>query len=222
MLIALYKPYGVLSQFRTEGPHRTLAEFVDLPDVYAAGRLDTDSEGLLLLTDDGRLQHAIADPVTGLTKRYWAQVEGIPAESALARFGEGLVVGEGADRYRAKPASARVIAPPAVTERDPPIRRREHIPTSWIEVELAEGRNRQVRRMTAAIGHPTLRLMRVRIGALDLWDLSLAPGVWIAVEADRLGLASVARGTATGGSAAREPRGALRPNRLSTGPRNRR
>ncbi len=190
MLIAFNKPYGVLSQFTSGDGHATLAGYVDRPGVYAAGRLDADSEGLLLLTDDGRLQHAIADPSHRLTKRYWAEVEGEPAPDALARFADGLTVGEGADRYVAKPAVARRIAPPALWPRDPPIRVRANRPTCWLEIELREGRNRQVRRMTAAIGYPTLRLVRVGIGGLDLPSLGIAPGVSIEIEADRLEPAS--------------------------------
>ena len=191
MLIAFHKPYGVLSQFTSDGTKRTLAGFIDVPGVYAAGRLDFDSEGLLLLTDDGRLQQAIADPRRGLTKRYLAQVEGVPEPEALERLASGITVGVGKDAFDAAPAQAREIAAPALDERSPPIRRRASIPTSWIEVELREGKNRQVRRMTAAIGHPTLRLVRAGIGPLDLFDLDLAPGEWTDVDADRLGVASV-------------------------------
>jgi 23S rRNA pseudouridine2457 synthase len=186
MLIAFNKPYGVLSQFTTDGDRPTLADYIDVPRVYAAGRLDHDSEGLLLLTDDGRLQDAITAPAHRLAKRYWAQVEGVPDVAALARFSAGLEVGSGADRYRAQPASARAIVDPALPERDPPIRFRARVPTTWIEVTLVEGRNRQVRRMTAAIGHPTLRLLRVGIGPVDLFALGIAPGGWKPVEADRL------------------------------------
>lgn len=186
MLIAFNKPYGVLSQFTSDIDRPTLAHYIELPGVYAAGRLDHDSEGLLLLTDDGRLQDAITAPSHRISKRYWAQVEGIPDASALARFDDGLEVGSGADRFRARPAGARTIADPRVPEREPPIRIRSRQSTSWIEVALAEGRHRQVRRMTAAIGHPTLRLLRVGIGALDLFALDIAPGTWKAVEADRL------------------------------------
>jgi 23S rRNA pseudouridine2457 synthase len=222
MLIAFNKPYGVLSQFTSDDGKATLADFIDVPRVYAAGRLDFDSEGLLLLTDDGRLQRSIADPKQARIKRYWAQVEGIPTTEALGRFRAGLTIGDGAAQFQASPATARLVDASAIPERSPPIRFRANIPATWIEVAISEGKNRQVRRMTAAIGHPTLRLMRVRIGALDLLDLSIAPGVWIAVEADRLGLASVARRAKPGGSAARAPQGAPRPNRLSTGLRSRR
>ncbi len=190
MLIAFNKPYGVLSQFTAEPPQRSLAEFIDVPGVYAAGRLDADSEGLLLLTDDGALQDAIAGPAHRWPKRYWAQVEGTPDDATLARFREGLWIGNGADRYRARPADARAIGDPGLPPRDPPIRVRAAIPTAWIEVTVTEGRNRQVRRMTAAVGLPTLRLVRVAIGPLDLSGLGLAAGDWIAVEEDRLRHAS--------------------------------
>ena len=191
MLIAFNKPFGVLSQFTTDGAHPTLADFIDLPGVYAAGRLDRDSEGLLLLTNDGALQAAIADPRHRFPKTYWAQVEGTPDAAALARFATGLDVGEGRDRYRARAAGVRGIPAPAIAERDPPIRFRARLPTSWIEVVLSEGRNRQVRRMTAAIGHPTLRLVRVAIGPVRLAQLGIDPGSWIAVDADRLADASI-------------------------------
>ena len=190
MLIAFHKPYGVLSQFTSDGAKRTLADFIAVPDVYAAGRLDFDSEGLLLLTDDGRLQQAIADPAHRLEKRYFAQVEGIPTTAALDRFAAGLSVGDGASRFVARPALAVHLVAPDVSERAPPIRFRAAIPTAWIEVTLQEGRNRQVRRMTAAIGHPTLRLIRVGIGRLDLFALGLAPGQSRAIDAGALWPAS--------------------------------
>ena len=190
MLIAFNKPYGVLSQFTSDSDQRTLAEFIDVPGVYAAGRLDFDSEGLLLLTDDGRLQRAIADPVHGLVKRYLAQVEGIPPAAAFERLSNGVTVGEGKTRFLAKPARACTVPAPGLPDRLPPIRDRASKPVSWIEIEVREGRNRQVRRMTAAIGHPTLRLIRVGIGALDLFDLGIARGTWTVVDADRLGVAS--------------------------------
>ena len=197
MLIALHKPYGVLSQFTSAEGRPTLADHVSVPGVYPAGRLDFDSEGLLLLTDDGRLQHAIADPVTGLSKRYLAQVEGVPTTEALARFAEGLAVGEGAAGFRARPAKASFASPPPLPDRVPPIRHRAAIPTTWIEIALNEGRNRQVRRMTAAIGHPTLRLVRVGIGGLDLFEMNLLPGMWTTVDTDRLAIAA-GRGEAVG------------------------
>ena len=177
MLIAFNKPFGVLSQFTDKGtegsPRQTLSGFITLPGVYPAGRLDRDSEGLLLLTDDGRLQARIADPKHKMEKTYWAQVEGVPDEAALKAFRTGLDLKDG----RTRPAGARLIdAPEGLWERDPPIRYRKSVPDCWLEVTLSEGKNRQVRRMTAAIGHPTLRLIRARIGD---WVLEgLQPGDW--------------------------------------------
>jgi len=166
------KPYGVICQFTPEGGHRTLKEFIPVPAVYPAGRLDTDSEGLLVLTDDGRLQTSIADPRHKLPKTYWVQVDGAVEEEAIERLRAGVELRDGPTL----PAKARVIAEPAIWPRDPPIRVRREIPTTWIELEINEGRNRQVRRMTAAVGHPTLRLVRSRIGP---WNLEgLAPGEW--------------------------------------------
>jgi 23S rRNA pseudouridine2457 synthase len=171
------KPYGVVCQFTPEGGHRTLKEFIAIPAVYPAGRLDTDSEGLLVLTDDGRLQAAIADPRHKLAKGYWSQVEGVATEDALGRLRGGVVLRDGPTL----PARARAIAEPRLWPRDPPIRFRREIPTAWIEIEITEGRNRQVRRMTAAVGLPTLRLVRFRIGP---WNLEgLAPGEWRDVPA---------------------------------------
>lgn len=173
MLVLFHKPYGVLSQFTAEGSRwRTLADFIALPDVYAAGRLDADSEGLLLLTDNGRLQAAIATPEAGIEKTYWAQVEGIVDEDALQRLRQGVALREGSARAR----RARALPTPDVGPRDPPIRVRRQIPDSWLELTIAEGRNRQVRRMTAALGLPTLRLLRVAVGP---WRLDgLAVGAW--------------------------------------------
>ena len=172
-LIQFNKPYGVLSQFTPEGRWRGLKDFIDIPGVYVAGRLDADSEGLLLLTDDGRLQAQIADPRFKMEKVYWVQVEGVPDDAALARLRDGVPLNDGVTR----PARARRLeVPPVVWARDPPIRVRQSIPDSWIELAIKEGRNRQVRRMTAAVGHPTLRLIRAAIGphALD----GLPPGSW--------------------------------------------
>ncbi|RZL99086.1 MAG: pseudouridine synthase [Variovorax sp.] len=172
-LIRFHKPYGVLSQFTPEGRWRGLKDFIDLPGVYVAGRLDADSEGLLLLTGDGRLQARIADPRFKMEKVYWVQVEGEPDDAALAALRDGVRLNDGPTR----PARARRLdAAPAIGPRDPPIRVRAAIPTTWIELAIREGRNRQVRRMTAAVGHPTLRLVRAAIGpyALD----GLAPGTW--------------------------------------------
>lgn len=173
MLIAFNKPFNVLCQFTDREGRRTLADFVDVPNVYPAGRLDYDSEGLLLLTDDGALQKRIADPRHRMAKRYLVQVEHIPAEAALARLRRGVELRDGVTA----PAEVRVVdAPDWLWPREPPIRVRRHIPDAWIEIVLHEGRNRQVRRMTAAVGHPTLRLVRVAIGAWSLGNLQ--PGAW--------------------------------------------
>ncbi|BEP43543.1 pseudouridine synthase [Variovorax sp. V15] len=172
-LIRFNKPYGVLSQFTPEGRWRGLKEFIDIPGVYVAGRLDADSEGLLLLTDDGKLQARIADPRFKMEKIYWVQVEGKPTEAALAALRNGVQLNDGPTR----PARARLLdPPPEVWERQPPIRERKSIPTAWIELAIREGRNRQVRRMTAAVGLPTLRLIRAAIGPHTLEGL--APGTW--------------------------------------------
>lgn len=171
MLIALNKPYGVLCQFTDAQGRRTLAEFVHAPDVYAAGRLDRDSEGLLLLTDDGRLAHRLTDPQHKQPKIYLAQVEGVIDTRALDALRRGVVLNDGPTR----PALAEAVdAPKWLWPRDPPVRFRQHIPTSWLSLTLSEGRNRQVRRMTAAVGFPTLRLVRARIGDYSLDGL--APG----------------------------------------------
>jgi 23S rRNA pseudouridine2457 synthase len=183
--ILLNKPFGVVCQFSPSGAHGTLKDFVAIPAVYPAGRLDTDSEGLVVLTDDGRLQATISDPRHKLQKGYWAQVEGEPAEEALERLRRGVELADGPTR----PATVRLIPePPGLWERVPPIRVRKAIPTAWLEIGLREGRNRQVRRMTAAVGLPTLRLVRFRVGP---WSLDgLAPGEWREAEpADRKSLA---------------------------------
>lgn len=172
-LIALNKPFGTICQFSAHDTRTSLGDWVQTPGVYPAGRLDADSEGLLLLTDDGALQARIAEPRHKLVKRYWAQVEGAPTGEALAHLARGVDLGD----YVSRPCHARIIAPPdALWPRTPPIRYRAAIPTTWIELEIAEGKNRQVRRMTAAVGFPTLRLVRVGIGALDVFALGLAPG----------------------------------------------
>lgn len=170
-LILFNKPYDVLCQFTDEGSGRpTLADFIRVPGVYPAGRLDRDSEGLLLLTDDGKLQARIADPRFKLPKSYLVQVEGDVAEAALASLRQGVRLKDGMTR----PAEAERIAPPALWPRDPPVRFRKTVPDCWIRLTIREGRNRQVRRMTAAIGHPTLRLVRWSIGD---WTLDgIAPG----------------------------------------------
>ena len=170
-LVLFNKPFGVLSQFTDRGSpttRATLSDHIDLPGVYPAGRLDRDSEGLLLLTDDGRLQARIADPRFKLAKTYLVQVEGVPDDAALARLREGVTLNDGPTR----PADeVERIADPALWPRDPPIRVRAHIPDCWLSLTIREGRNRQVRRMTAAVGHPTLRLVRWRIGDWTLADL---------------------------------------------------
>jgi len=173
-LIRFNKPYGVLSQFQPEGRWRGLKEFIDLPGVYAAGRLDADSEGLLLLTSDGSLQARIADPRFKMPKTYWVQVEGEPDDAALHALRQGVQLSDGLTR----PAQARLLPEdPQLWSRTPPIRVRQSIPTAWLELVIHEGRNRQVRRMTAAVGCPTLRLIRMAIGPYSLQDL--APGVWV-------------------------------------------
>ncbi|MDB5932649.1 MAG: pseudouridine synthase [Polaromonas sp.] len=179
-LILFNKPYGVLSQFTPEGRWRGLKEFIDLPGVYVAGRLDADSEGLLLLTNDGQLQARIADPRFKMEKTYWVQVEGMPDEAALAALRRGIQLNDGMTR----PASAELmVPPPALWQREPPIRSRAAIPTAWLALGLREGRNRQVRRMTAAVGFPTLRLVRAAIGPYRLDGL--APGSWREAEANQ-------------------------------------
>lgn len=181
MLIAFNKPFGVICKFSPEAGRKTLADFIDVPKVYAAGRLDTDSEGLLLLTDDGALQARISSPKFKLAKIYWAQVEGLPTDDALASLRAGVDLGD----FLTQPAGARIIDEPAgLWPRDPPIRHRAKIPTAWLEITLREGKNRQVRRMTAKAGFPTLRLVRAQIGALAV--AGLPPGTWREVDARAL------------------------------------
>ena len=171
-LILLNKPYGVLTQFSDQDDRPTLASLVPIPGVYPAGRLDRDSEGLVILTDDGHLQHRISDPRHKLPKTYWVQVEGVITEQALQRLRQGVELKDGMTR----PAAARALAAPDIWPRHPPIRQRAAIPTSWLELTISEGRNRQVRRMTAAVGFPTLRLIRHAVGP---WTLdNLKPGEW--------------------------------------------
>lgn len=172
MLILFNKPYGVLTQFTDAQGRATLADYITLQNAYPAGRLDRDSEGLVLLTDDGILQHRLTDPRHKAWKRYWVQVEGNVDETALERLRCGVELKDG----RTRPARVRRIDEPGLWPRNPPIRYRAAIPTGWLEIELREGRNRQVRRMTAAVGHPTLRLVRVKIGPWELRDLK--PGEW--------------------------------------------
>ena len=177
-ILLFNKPYGVIcqftpGQFSREGMHPTLADYIALPDVYPAGRLDTDSEGLLLLTDDGKLQHRITDPKHKQHKTYWVQIEGVPDEAVLQRLRQGVNLKDGLTL----PAEARLMTEPEnLWPRNPPIRVRKNIPASWLELTIREGKNRQVRRMTAAVGLPTLRLIRYRIGE---WTLDgLEPGEW--------------------------------------------
>jgi len=167
-ILLFNKPFGVICQFSRDGLHPMLADYIALPDFYPAGRLDTDSEGLLVLTDDGQLQHRITDPKHKLPKTYWVQVEGVPDDAALAQLRCGVALKDGVTL----PAEARLIDEPAsLWPRNPPIRERKNIPTSWLELTIREGKNRQVRRMTAAVGFPTLRLIRYRIGEWSLDDL---------------------------------------------------
>ena len=202
--LLFHKPYGVLSQFTPEpgSAWGCLADYIQVPGVYAAGRLDADSEGLLLLTANGRLQQRLTDPRWGHWRRYWAQVEGLVSPDALKALREGVMV----QGQRTLPARARDFADPNLPPRDPPIRQRASIPTSWVELELREGRNRQVRRMTAAVGLPTLRLLRVAIDLMDggprLNLDGLDPGQWretTASEQARLERLLQGRGGRAGG-----------------------
>jgi len=177
LIILFNKPFDVLCQFTDQQGRQTLADFIKQKDVYAAGRLDRDSEGLVLLTDDGKLQHRITDPKNKMQKTYWVQVEGEITDSAITQLTSGIKLKDGLTR----PARAKKICPPEnLWPRVPPIRERKNIPTSWLELSIREGRNRQVRRMTAAVGFPTLRLIRVSIGD---WQLKkLKPGEFIKIQ----------------------------------------
>ena len=180
-VILLNKPYGTICQFSPSPPHASLADWVPVPGVYPAGRLDTDSEGLVLLTDHGPLQHAVAHPRAKQAKTYWVQVEGVPEPAQLAQLRHGVDLGD----FITRPAQVREIAEPAgLWERVPPVRFRQSIPTRWLELSISEGKNRQVRRMTAKVGLPTLRLVRAAIGSLTLDGL--LPGQWRDVEASLL------------------------------------
>ncbi|WP_255990195.1 pseudouridine synthase [Chitinolyticbacter albus] len=203
-LILLNKPYGVICQFSPSPPHQSLADYVPIKDVYPAGRLDTDSEGLVLLTDSGPLQARIADPRHKLVKTYWVQVEGAPDDAALEPLRRGVDLGD----FVTLPAAVRVMAEPAgLWPRDPPVRFRAAIPTSWLEICIAEGKNRQVRRMTAKIGFPTLRLIRWAVGDHTLAEL--APGAW----RELLVAAPMASTTARPRSSAPKQRGRRGPNK---------
>lgn len=172
--IIFHKPYGVLSQFTQETPkHSTLKDYIQIPDIYPVGRLDWDSEGLMLLTNDGKLQHRLSNPRFGHKRTYWVQVERIPDAEAINKLETGVEIQD----YRTRPAQVRLLLEePQVSDRHPPIRFRQNIPTAWLEMTLTEGKNRQVRRMTASVGFPTLRLIRVSIAHLQLNGLQ--PGEW--------------------------------------------
>lgn len=180
LYIAFHKPYGVLSQFTPEDGARSLAEFGLPPDIYPAGRLDKDSEGLLLLTNDGPLISRLLEPKHDKQKTYWVQVERIPSDESLAKLRAGVKIQD----YLTLPCEAKLIENPDLPPREPPIRVRQTVPDCWLEIKLKEGKNRQVRRMTAAIGHPTLRLIRVGIGKLRLEELK--PGQWKEVTREDL------------------------------------
>ncbi len=171
-LILFNKPFQVLSQFTDDDSRQTLADFIDVKAVYPCGRLDRDSEGLLILTDDGKLQHQLSHPSNKTQKTYWVQVEGIPDNTALQKLRQGVLLKDGITR----PAKVAAIEPPTLWERNPPVRYRKTVADSWLEISISEGRNRQVRRMTAAVGYPTLRLVRYAIGN---WTIDNLPsGQW--------------------------------------------
>lgn len=182
--ILFYKPYGVLSQFTKDTPtHTTLKDYIDIPDVYPVGRLDWDSEGLLLLTNNGQLQHRLSHPQFGHERTYWVQVERIPDAAALTQLQQGVTIQD----YRTRQVMVALLpTDPPLPERDPPIRFRKNVPTAWLEMTLTEGKNRQVRRMTAAVGFPTLRLVRISIAHLQLDDLQ--PGQWRDLSSSELKL----------------------------------
>ena len=209
-VLALWKPYGVVSRFTPAGGHDGLGALIDQPGVWPIGRLDHDSEGLLLLTDDGGLAHRLTTPRFAHPRTYWVQVERAPEPAALAALASGVLI----QGRRTRPAEARALSEePALPPRPVPIRFRKRVPTAWLELTLREGRNRQVRRMTAAVGHPTLRLVRVAIGPLSLLALGLAPGEWRAL--------APAETSALYASVAAAPASAARPraNRPGSGRR---
>lgn len=208
-LILFNKPFRVMSQFSALGDKTTLAQYIDIPNVYPAGRLDYDSEGLLLLTGDGNLQHRISHPKHKLEKTYWVQVEGAPDPAAQRALRDGVLLSDGPTL----PAAVRQLDEPALWPRQPPIRERRAIPTHWLEITIGEGRNRQVRRMTAAVGLPTLRLVRVAIGPWRLDDLE--PGAWRAIEvpAPSVPQRDALRPRNRAPSAKKTPRRATRPTR---------
>lgn len=175
-VILFNKPFGVLTQFTSQSEASTLAQYIDIPDVYPAGRLDKDSEGLLVLTDDGKLQNKITSPRLKMSKTYWVQVEGAPSDKDLDALRKGVQLKDG----MSLPAKVDLIPSPDIWERNPPIRERKNIPTQWLKISIKEGRNRQVRRMTAAIGFPTLRLIRYSVGS---WTIDgIQPGQYLDLE----------------------------------------
>jgi 23S rRNA pseudouridine2457 synthase len=208
--VLFYKPFQVMSQFSpTDDGKITLKDFIDVPEIYPIGRLDWDSEGLMLLSDDGILQHRLSDPQWGHPRTYWVQVERVPDDAAIAQLRQGVTI----QNYRTRPAQVRLLTEePDLPPRDPPIRFRKSVPTAWIELILTEGRNRQVRRMTAAVGFPTLRLVRVAIGSLTL--AGLQPGQWRDLEPAEV---AALRAIAQPGSSPRPKLG--RSSRQSSGPR---
>lgn len=175
-VVLFNKPWGVLTQFTDRAGRPTLADYIPIPSVHAAGRLDRDSEGLVVLTDDGRLQARLSDPRHRTSKTYWVQVEGVPSPQALQALRDGVELRDG----RTLPARVEPMEPPAIGPRDPPIRQRRNIPSRWLAITLTEGRNRQVRRMTAAVGHPTLRLLRYRVAS---WTIDgIPPGKYLEIN----------------------------------------
>lgn len=178
-LILFNKPFGVMSQFSAHATRPTLAAYLNIPNIYPAGRLDADSEGLMLLTNNGQLQHSISHPDHKESKTYLVQIEGVPSAAQLQQLSEPLNLGD----FVTQPCQAKhIVAPDWIWDRQPPIRERAHIPTSWLAITLKEGKNRQVRRMTAAVGLPTLRLVRSAIGAFSLASHPLLPGEWMSVS----------------------------------------